>query len=59
VTQHVRTERLPDAQLPAQLLAGDSDCIRLQRLVRLFSRKEPVLGLAPAPGEAQLLQQLG
>ena len=59
VAQHVRAERLADAQLFTQLLADDPDRVRLQRFLRPFPGKEPVLGLAPAPLEAQQLEQLG
>src|ERR1700758_156527 len=58
VAQNVRAQRLPDTQLPAQLLADDTHRVRLQRLPRSLPLKEPVLGLAPAPVHAQDLQQL-
>ena len=47
MSQHMRAEWLGDAQLLAQLLAGDTHRVRQQGLVRPFSGKEPVLGLAP------------
>jgi hypothetical protein len=58
VAQHVRAQRPPDTQLLAQLLADDTNGVRLQRLSRSLPLKEPVLGLAPAPVHAQDLQQL-
>src|ERR1700742_479264 len=58
VAQNMWAERLANAQLLAQLLAGDTNSVRLERLPRSFPLKEPVLGLAPAPVDAQDLQQL-
>ena len=58
VAQHVRAEGLPDTQLLAQLLADDTNRVRLERFPRPFPLKKPVLGLAPAPLHTQDLQQL-
>jgi hypothetical protein len=54
----VGAERFRDAQLLAQLRAGDAYPACHHGLVWPSSGKEPVLGLAPAPVKAQQLQQL-
>src|SRR5713101_7386718 len=59
MSKHMRAQRLGDAELLAQLLTGDTHCVLKQGRVRPLSGKEPVLGLAPPPIEAQYLQQLG
>jgi hypothetical protein len=58
MAQHVGAEWLLDAQLLAKLLAGNTNRVRLQRFSGPFPRKEPVLGLAPAPVQEEDLQQL-
>ena len=45
VAQNVRAEWLPDTQLLAQLLTGDTHCVLKQGMVRPLAREEPVLGL--------------
>src|SRR5277367_6784954 len=59
MSKHMRTQRLGDTQLLAQLLTGDPDRVLKQGSVRSLSGKEPLPGLAPSPIEAQQLQQLG
>ena len=59
VSQNVGAERFRDAQLLAQLRAGDAHPACHHGLVWPSSGKEPVLGLPPAPVKAQQLQQLG
>src|SRR4051794_9125418 len=58
VAQNVRAQRLFDTKLLTQLLADDTNRVRLQRLSRPFPLKQPVLWLAPAPVHTQDLQQL-
>ena len=59
MSKHMRTQRLGDTQLLAQLLTGDPDRVLKQGPVRPLSGKEPLLGLAPSPIEAQQFKQLG
>src|SRR5450756_2719836 len=54
----MRAKGLLDPQLRAQLLADNTNRVRLQLLASVPAGKEPVLGLASAPVRAQDLQQL-